>query len=238
MEKNVGDIHIYNTTTNTWSKRPGLPSNRQRGGAAVILVPFNGSRRIYVSHGNRGGHETSTTGDGFATSLNWLDYYDIDKRIWVTNLTDAPHIRDHTGGAYVNGRICVAGGRDGGDIDFFSKVILPTNCYDPVTNTWSVEANIPQGRAGSSYGTTCDGKLMVAGGEGPSSAYTNVDVFDGTTWTTVDSLNVPRHGSGLAVDCICKQIHIASGARTRGGRYEIKSVETYFPNGIDVPCPA
>jgi hypothetical protein len=192
--------------------------------------------RIYVSHGNRGGHETAN----YSITLGWLDYYDITEDRWYTNLPDAPHPRDHVGGALINGRICVAGGRDGGDI---AKVILPTNCYDLATNTWSVEADIPSGRAGSSYGRTCDGKLMVAGGEGgihtsTREAWSNVDVFDGTSWTSIDSLNVARHGSGLAVDCICNQIHIASGSRAQGGRYEITSVETLFPNGVDVPCPA
>jgi N-acetylneuraminic acid mutarotase len=141
----------------------------------------------------------------------------------------------------VNGRICVAGGRDGGDINFFSKVILPTDCFDLTTEKWSQEANIPNGRGGSSYGTTCDGKLMVAGGEGGSKtsskvAWSNVDVFDGSSWTSIDSLNVGRHGSGLAVDCLCNQIYIASGARTLGGSTEITSVETLFANGVDVPC--
>jgi hypothetical protein len=116
-------------------------------------------------------------------------------------------------------------------------VILPTDCYDPVTNTWSVEANITQGRGGSSYGRTCDGKLMVAGGEGFKKAWSNVDVFDGTSWTAVDSLNRGRHSTGLAVDCICNQITIASGS-ARQGNLEIRSVETYFPNGVDVPCLA
>jgi hypothetical protein len=118
-----------------------LPEPRRRGGAASVLV----GRKIYVSHGNRGGHETGN----HSTTLGWLDYYDLDENKWYTNLPDAPNPRDHTGGAYVNGRFCVAGGRDGGDPDFFNKVILPTDCYDPVTNTWSMEANIPQGRAGS-----------------------------------------------------------------------------------------
>lgn len=209
-----------------------MPEARRRGGAASVLV----GRRIYVSHGNRGGHETAN----FSTSLGWLDYYDIDSDVWVTNLPDAPNPRDHTGGALVNGRICVAGGRDGGSIGFFNETILPTDCYDPATNTWTVEANIPQGRAGSSYGRTCDGKLMVAGGEGYKKAWPNVDVFDGTSWTTIDRLNIARHGSGLAVDCRCNQIYIASGSRIQGGsvKTEIPSVETFFPGGVDVACPA
>jgi N-acetylneuraminic acid mutarotase len=150
-------VQIYDPATNQWSTKAGLPEPRRRGGAASVLV----GRKIYVSHGNRGGHET---GD-FATSYNWLDYYDIDLDTWVTNLPDAPSSRDHTGGVYVNGEICVAGGRDGGSIGFFDKVVLQTDCYNPSTNTWSVRANIPQGRAGAAYGTTCDGKMMVVGGE-------------------------------------------------------------------------
>jgi hypothetical protein len=172
-----------------------------------------------------------------------LDYYDIDTDIWVTNLPDAPHPRDHTGGGYINNRyICVAGGRDGGSVGFFNLVILPTDCYDLQTNTWSVEANITQGRAGSSYGTTCDGNyLIVAGGEGFGKAWNNVDAFDGKSWIKLDNLTIGRHGSGLAVDCTqnstCRnQIHIASGAPGQGGGNELTSVETYFPNGIQSTC--
>jgi hypothetical protein len=173
----------------------------------------------------------------YSTSYGWLDFYDIDQNKWTTNLPDAPNPRDHTGGVLINGRICVAGGRDGGSVGFFNLVILPTDCYDLATNTWSVEANIPQGRAGASYGKTCDGKLMIAGGEGFGKAWSNVDVFDGTAWTSVDRLNIARHGSGLAVDCVCHQIHIASGSGGQGGgKKEINSVETYFPNNASVPC--
>jgi hypothetical protein len=211
-----------------WLTKPGLPEERRRGAAASVLV----GQRIYVSHGNRGGHETGN----FSTTLGWLDYYDITQGRWYTNLPNAPNPRDHTGGAFINGRICVAGGRNGGEINFFNNVVLPTDCYDPIKQKWTVEANIPQGRAGSSYGTTCDGKLIIAGGEGFGRAYSNVDIFDGKAWTSIDNLNIGRHGSGLAVDCICEQIHIASGARTQGGSQEIKSVETLFANGVDVPC--
>lgn len=217
--------------TNKWSTKAGLPEERRRGGAASVLV----GRRIYVSHGNRGGHET---GD-HATTLGWLDYYHIDENRWYTGLPDAPNPRDHTGGAYVKGRICVAGGRDGGNRNFFNLTILPTDCYDPVTNAWTIEANIPQGRAGASYGTTCDGKLMIAGGEGYGKAWSRVDVFNGLSWTTVGNLSVARHGSGLAVDCVCNQIHIAGGASSQGGKTnETRSIETFFPGGVDAACSA
>jgi len=229
-ESNVEEIHIYDPSSNSWSTKPGLPAERRRGGAAVVYY----DRKIFVSHGNRGGHETAD----FAETLGWLDYFDIDSDEWVTDLLDAPNPRDHTGGVEIDGRICVAGGRDGGDIDFNNKQILPTDCYDPSTGTWTVEADIPVGRSGASYGKTCDGKLMIAGGEGNGQAYRNVDVFDGSSWTKLDNLNVARHGSGLAVDCQCNQIHIASGSGAQGGSPELRSVETYFQGGEDVACEA
>jgi hypothetical protein len=226
---------IYNILNDTWTTREGLPEERRRGGAASVLV----GRKIYVSHGNRGGHETGN----FATSYGWLDYYDIDSNTWFTNLPDAPNPRDHTGGAYIRNRyICVAGGRDGGAVGFFNQVILPTDCYDLTTNTWSVEADIPQGRGGSAYGRTCDGEYMiVAGGEGFGKAWNNVDVFDGQSWRQWSNLTIARHGTGLAVDCTnnstCKnQIHIASGAASQGGSREINSLETYVPNGNITSC--
>ena len=85
---------------------------------------------------------------------------------------------------------------------------------------------------------TCDGKLMIAGGEGNGQAYRNVDLFDGSSWTKLDNLNIARHGSGLAVDCQCNQIHIASGSGAQGGSPELRSVETYFQGGEDVACEA
>jgi hypothetical protein len=208
-----------------------MPEPRRRGGAAAVLV--NGTR-IYVSHGNRGGHETAN----FSTSLAWLDFYDLETDAWVTGvLPDAPHPRDHTGGAYLptTSQLCVAGGRDGGAIDFFDQVILPTDCFDLATETWTIAPDLPQGRAGAAYGTTCDGQYMiVAGGEGFGKAWKNVDVFNGQVWHSWDSLQIGRHGTGLAVDCSAMEyrdlIYSASGATSQGGGLEVRSMEVYRPN--------
>ena len=77
---------------------------------------------------------------------------------------------------------------------------------------------------------------MVAGGEGLGQAWPNVEIFNGTHWSTADHLNIGRHGTSLAIDCTCNQIHVAAGAIVQGGRIETTSVETYFPNGVDIPC--
>lgn len=224
-EESAPDIYIYDISTDTWSTKAGLPEERRRGGSAS--VHYEG--KIYVSHG--GGH-------GDDPSVGWLDYYDIAADEWTTDLPDAPNPRDHTGGALVNGNLlCVAGGRNVAD----DSAVLPTDCYDLVNGVWSEEEDILQGRRGSAYGSTCDGNLIVSGGEGESTGQTwpNVEVFDGATlsWTRLDDLNRARFGHGMAIDCGCNQIYVAAGSASWFVDVLV-SVETYFPNGVDEPCSA
>lgn len=229
-ESNVDFVYVYDPQLDQWETRTALPLARRRGSSAVVVS--EDETKIYVSHGNSGGHETAD----HAESFGLLDEYTIATDSWRALSDTAPHPRDHCGGALIDGRICVGGGRNGGEVNW--PGIAPTDCYDLTTGLWSVEADIPNVRGGSAYGTTCDGKLMVAGGEGDNRAWNEVDVFDGSSWQTINDMAVARHGTQLAVDCTCDQIYVASGAGTAGGSEEIKSVETYFPDGVDVPCLA
>lgn len=229
-EENNDRIYIYNTIKDKWHSRRGLPEPRLRGGAAAVLH----DHKIYVVGGNRGGH-----GEG-SESLGFMDYYDIRERNWTTGLPELPSPRDHVGGAIVNGKLCIAGGRLGSARNFFAAVVRSTYCYDFTTSTWeNMNADIPAGRAGAATGTTCDGRMMVAGGEGElSAAFDQVDFFDGTSWTTGAPLQRARHGSGLAISrCeACDRIFIASGSGARGGRPELNSTEVFLPTGSSKKC--
>lgn len=229
-EKNNDRMWIYNTWSNKWSSRPGLPSHRRRGAAACVVH----QDKLYVVAGNRGGH-----GPGSVT-LGMMDAYDLRAKRWITNLPNLPSPRDHVGGAIVNGQLCIAGGRNGAAAGFFSKVIQSTYCYNFTTRKWrNMNADIPAGRAGANYGRTCDGKMMIAGGEGAmTTAFKRVDVFDGRRWQTLAELQRGRHGTGLAVasSCSCGQVFVTSGSGNRGGSPELTSTEVYLPNGKDVRC--
>jgi Kelch motif len=215
-EPNAPMIYVYDTIAKKWATKPGLPKARRRGSGAAVLY----GRDIYLVGGNRGGHDIS------AVSLSWFDKYNIDTDQWTTNLPDAPHARDHTGGGMVGGKLCVASGRDSGVMDYFNATIKPTDCFNFGTGEWEVHASIPQGRAGAAIGTTCDGKLMVAGGEGFAQAWSRVDVFDGFEWKTAASLQTARHGTGIAVNCAANEIYIASGSGAQGGRLpELETTE-------------
>lgn len=222
-ESNHEQMFVYNPVTNVWSSREYLPlaPHRRRGGGA--FVAHNG--KMYLAMGNRGGHGSHSV------TLGMLDEYDPVQDLWSTRIfPDAPHARDHTGGGIVNGRLCVASGRNGSASDFFNSPVLPTNCFNFETDTWEIASPIPQGRAGAAVGVNCDGHLMVAGGEGFGMAFKDVDIFDGTKWTKGPSLQQARHGSGFGfASCDSGDIYIASGAGSQGGTYELTTTEQYIP---------
>lgn len=231
FEKNNDKIYVFDVVGRKWSTRNGMQASRLRGGGASVVR----GDWIYVVAGNRGGHGQH------ATSLTWMDAYNYKTNTW-TKPGLFPNIpgggRDHVGGAIVKGLLCVAGGRNGGVKDFFSAVNLSTWCYNFVTKKWLKKANFPLGRAGAMTGTTCDGRMMIAGGEGNRQAYNRVDVFDGSTWKRAPDMKRARHGSGLAVaQCSkCAHIFIPSGSGGQGGSPELLTTEEYVPNGSPSKC--
>lgn len=226
-ERNNDKVFIYDVVNNRWSTRPGLPESRRRGGAAAVLR----DGVIYVVGGNRGGH------GAHATTYGWMDSYNIATGRWTTNLPSMPDGRDHTGGAMVNGELCVAGGRDGGVGDFFNANKKTTWCFSFVSRKWSRKGDFPRPRAGAMTGAICGGRMMIAGGEGAGDAYSRVDIFDGSKWTQAPSLVQKRHGSGLCVaQCACGQIFIPSGSGSQGGSPELTSTERFIPAGRPFNC--
>lgn len=229
-EENNDVVYEYVVASDEWKTHPGLPANRARGGSAAVIV----GDLIYVIAGNRGGHGEH------ATSLTWVDAYNIVTKKWIINaLPPVPGPgRDHTGAARLrNGDICLVGGRDGGSKNFFRKNIASVYCYSFREKKWNQKADLEEPRAGAMTATTCDGRLMIAGGEGSGQAYKRVDVFDGTTWTRGPDLLEARHGSGLAVaDCSCGHMFIPSGSGRQGGRPELSSTEQWIPKGAPMKC--
>jgi hypothetical protein len=174
-------------------------------------------------NGNRGGHEQNT----FAIAYELIDYYDTADGKWylgdVIDFPEAPNPRDHTGGALVKGRICVAADRNGGVVDW--PIVKQTVCFYPVTKKWDdpPPPDHPDARGGSAHGTSCGGQLIGAGGERGISSH-----FDRVRWTTFQNgLVVSCHATGLAIDCFCNLMYIAAGSTSNGGS-PINTLEIYF----------
>ena len=105
-------------------------------------------------------------------------------------------------------------------------------------------ADLPNPRGGVAVGATCDGYLMVAGGEAETGnfrgAYNRVDIFDPVTNTMFDPparLARGRHGTGLATTpCSCGKIYISCGSGNIGGGPELNDIEVWSRNGDTTPC--
>lgn len=212
-EETVPDTLVYHPLTDTWSRRTGLPSSRNRGAAAAAY--HAASHSIYVSHGNDGGHFAHSR------SLALLDRYDVAADSWHA-LSDGIVPRDHAAAGIVrdddsdDDLFCVAAGRNGRATE---DVVLETECYRIGADAWELRAPVAVGRGGVAYGTTCDGRqLLVVGGESArSTAHDDVAVFDGRVWRTLPSLVRGRHGTGVAVDCDRNEYYVAGGSPRRGG---------------------
>lgn len=221
---------VYDTKNDRWSSRPGLPEERRRGAAASVLF----DAKLYVVGGSQFGH-----GVGSKT-VGWMDYYDLATKKWEIEQPTLPIGRDHTGAAIIKGKLCVAGGRISSRAGFFAAVVRSTWCYDFTAMTWTnVRAPLPGARAGAAYGKTCDGYLMVAGGEGMRMRpFSRVDLFDGTRWIRSAALVQGRHSTGVAVArCAkCSQIFIAAGNGKQGDVNRLDSTEVFLPGGVDEIC--
>ena len=234
FEKEHADLYAYDIPSNTWVTLTGLPAGRRRGGGA--FVEYDG--QLYLSHGAIGGHGTHAVTTGF------LDMYDPLTDSW-TELASAPNPRDHTGGGVINGKLCVAGGRDGSAFDFWNANIGPIDCYDFATGSWSERASLQEPRGGAMVGTTCEGYLMIAGGEGKTArspggqAFDRVDLYDESTDTFLEPtyMTSPRHGSGLAMtSCECGNVHVPSGSAGLGGGPEVSTTDVWNVDGVTRVC--
>lgn len=230
MEQANAKMLVYDTKNDRWSSRNGLPESRRRGAAASVLF----DDKIWVVGGSQFGHGTGSK------TVGWMDYYDLVTKKWVIEQKTLPIGRDHTGAAIILGKLCVAGGRISSKANFFAAVVRSTWCYDFTAKTWTnVRAPLPGARAGSAYGKTCDGYLMVAGGEGMRMrAFNRVDLFDGTKWIKTATLVKGRHSTGVAVArCArCSQIFITAGNGKQGDEQRLDSTEVFLPGGVDKIC--
>lgn len=228
------NMWVYNIKKDSWSTLKGLPEGRRRGGAAFVL--YKG--KLYLSHGAIGGHGPH------ATVTAMLDVYDPKTDKW-TALPDGPEPRDHTGGTVVNGKLCVAGGRNGASSDFWSANIAPVVCYSFSSKTWEKKANLPTPRGGAMVGTTCSGIVMIAGGEGKTKqnkagqAFDRVDFYDESRDIFLEPsyMTSRRHGSGLAISpCDCGNIYVPSGSAGLGGGPEVSTTDVWSTDGVKRQC--
>lgn len=236
-EKTHESMFVYDTTNGKWSTLPNPPSARRRGAGAVGVY----KNKIYIAAGSSGGHGAPTT------LLPYLDMFDpAQPNAGWKALPNIPDARDHVYGAVVGDFFCVGGGRQGNKDDYLAFPVLPINCYNLMTNVWERRKSLGIGRSGAPAAATCQGLLMIAGGEGRSpnrsgnQAFKQVDLYDPKTDTFVTPplmMNSPRHGTGAAVtDCGCGNIYLPAGAGGAGVESTLNDIVAWSPDGVVRNC--
>lgn len=218
-EGTVDKLYTYCAGDNKWVTGPAIPRPRGAGGA----VTYGG--KYYLVGGNVGGH-------GQGKVVPYFDVYDPKSKKW-TELGDLPNPRDHFFATVIDGKLIVAGGRDGSVENFFDATIPEVDVYDFKKESWeTIDATFPTPRGGV-LASEHAGGAVYGGGESSEKAFDDFHFFDGETFVKAPSMLTPHHGTGYA-SC-GGALFSASGVSEPGAVPEILSTEVFMV-GTDVPA--
>ncbi len=180
---------VYDELNDSWSEVASMLLYHALTPAVGV---FND--KIYVA----GGSSTGIGGYG-NTKQNALEVYDPAANTWSA-LQPMRTGRNHCGGAFIDGKFYVVGGRR------VIRALDANEVYDPQTNTWAPQAPLPTVRAGIGVAAV-NGELFVFGGEtldpngGPGEVHGEVEVFNPATntWRSLSPMPTPRHGIWASV---------------------------------------
>jgi N-acetylneuraminic acid mutarotase len=134
-----------------------------------------------------------------------------------------PTARDHLAVVTLGGKLYAIGGR----ASFFGEKYGNVEIYDPATDSWRVEAPLPDARGGIAA-AVFGGRIFVFGGELPFRIFNAAEMLDPAagTWVAKAPMPTPRHGMGAAV--VGKRIYLPGGGTQPGpGRTNI--LEAFEP---------
>ncbi len=179
----AGGIRIDHTVYETWRYDPGAdtwtalaPPPLARNHAAAATD----GKKLYIFGGRGpGSGDFNTTTPGFDDTLA----YDPATNTWdsstfpASQLVKVPQRRGGMGKAvYFRGEFFVIGGETSTPNEVPNNVYNRVDVYNPVTNTWRLEAALPTARHGI-YPMKANGRIYVAAG-GPMWAHSHSDIFE------------------------------------------------------------
>ncbi len=149
---NMATVEQYDPSSDTWTTKADLPTLRSHLATEVI------DGKIYAI----GGWDRR---DGLDTVFSSVAVYDPATDTW-TKRADMPTPRWSLASSVVNGKIYVIGGQTIADTGN-RQGLQAVEVYDPETDTWTQEVDMPTARRGLSA-SLVDGKLYAIGGGLPS----------------------------------------------------------------------
>jgi N-acetylneuraminic acid mutarotase len=131
----------------------------------------------------------------------------------------------HSATLLQNGKVLVAGGRNGGEVTNTAEL------YDPATGQWTPTANtLAQARHGHSAVLLRSGQVLVIGGQGANNSYLNsAEIYDpaDNSWKSAlgSQMNVARHHA-TATLLNTGRVLVVGGVNSAGVQ---RSAEIYNP---------
>lgn len=222
-ESTVDRLLWFQPSNNSWTWGATIPEERNRGSASMIVR----NDVLYFINGNVGGHGEH------ADSVNWFDAYIVKDDTWII-LPDTPIARDHSSAAFIDDKIIIAGGRDGGQADFFNAVVSQVDVWNFDTMSWSTASQMLPNPTGGTLSAALDDRyVIIAGGEGFDRIWPQTAIFDINQMRFVDlaqtHMRIARHGTQL-VRC-GNALYAACGSSWQGGAPELTSVEAFTMDG-------
>jgi N-acetylneuraminic acid mutarotase len=203
-------VGIYDPLSNSWTTGNPLPqfppdtgyNLRQYFGCAAA----NG--KIYVIGGDTGGSGARDT--------NYV--YDTGSDSWTSGAPMPGGARYGVAAANLNGLIYVIGG-----VDANGTYLSLVEIYNPASNSWITGVPLPGALQGM-VAEAINGRIYVAGGSNLGGAQTGTFVFDGTSWSSKQSMPIQGNGGSAVVNG--KMFVVGCG---NNGASSAVSVQAYDP---------
>ena len=164
------------------------------------------------------------TGGSYGPGLASADLYDPVSGTW-TATSSVNAANGHTATLLPNGKVLVAGGTVFENGHFL--VVSRASLYDPASGTWTATGSLTTARSIHRATLLPNGKVLVVGGFGESSAIANAELYDPSsgTWTATGSLATAR--SECTATLLPNRKVLAAGGFNDSGA--IASAELYDP---------
>lgn len=177
----VDTLFEFDPATREWTQLASMPTKRGAAAAGVI------DGKLYVTGG-----APPTFPKSFAEPYGALEIYDFTTDTWSQG-APIPTARHHIGGATLDGKFYVAGGREPDEPDFSLNAF---ERYDPATDKWEKLPPIPLGVGGVAAVAT-DSEVLVLGGADEIEKWITPTVwaFDPATnrWRRLPDMQEARH---------------------------------------------
>jgi hypothetical protein len=177
-------LQSFDPVARSWTRAPDAPAVRFAAAAGEL------AGRLHVA----GGWNANNAASG---SLTRHDIFDPALQTWSTAAPLAV-ARNAAGGAAVNGRFYVVGGRAPGIRRSDQQPLDSVEAYSPATDRWDAGPPLPSAR-GSLAVAALGGRLYAFGGEDTAGAVSNaVERLDPATgaWTALPAMPYRSHGLG------------------------------------------